>query len=790
MSQIRDTKWHQTKAAKTIQSAWRRYALTTEYRKLVKLHKYRTLIVQEMLATERSYLQQLKQVIDVFLNPLKEAAQQGRPLLGESETKIIFSKIEVIFQINTELSEALAERVEKNWFPNQLIGDIFIKRAGLLNVYSDYAIHFGEAINLLETYKKSSRFSMFVEKGMKDLGMEGVKIGTLLVVPIQRIPRYQLLLQDLLKHTWKDHLDHSNLQEALESIKKTAHNINEKVRDAQSVQKVMAIQSGLINQGLSIIDPHRRFVREGSLKLVNEKGEMVEKWFILFNDMILSCKLPQQHASKKGQPSGSKVNLRRAALAQSTVEVEGRLSLSRTSVVNVGDDGDKQNGFELVTPRDIYWLCASTPADKEEWVRDLRQCIQATKHQEESQDKHLTEVAKKKAEQAKLLIDEKYTEIRVHGHSLSLTRGKSGVDDKEDEEDESQTRESLRSNLLSGMSVMERLELQKEAELRLKALLEEEKEKEEISQQRAEEFKKFVESGSGGSHPTRSTLSSPLTEEELRQWEAFQKKNRKIKGVHGGGKRRRWLNSLPLVSSSSGGNDDDGDEEEGDDAASPSKGRERAVHSISSLEEALRNSSSSTSTSGADVRGWKQRHDSMQKDQKGSGSPKQAPSGAPLRKHASLQRHEWKGSLSSSQGGSVSLPCTPRGPGSTKQEEGADGGAKKEQTPKPAPALRKHASLQRHEWKGSPHSPSSSSSSPSSSPEPQTKQQTPKPLPSSQQGVALRKHASLQRTEWRGSSGGAAVADGKSNGGEKEQETTEAKPQTRSFAARKDVYRK
>jgi hypothetical protein len=31
-------------------------------------------------------------------------------------------------------------------------------------------------------------------------------------MPVQRIPRYQLLLRDLLKHTEKDHNDYESLQ--------------------------------------------------------------------------------------------------------------------------------------------------------------------------------------------------------------------------------------------------------------------------------------------------------------------------------------------------------------------------------------------------------------------------------------------------------------------------------------------------------------------------------------------------------------------------------------------------
>lgn len=42
--------------------------------------------------------------------------------------------------------------------------------------------------------------------------LENKDIFAYLIMPVQRIPRYQLLLRDLLKHTEKDHNDFESLQ--------------------------------------------------------------------------------------------------------------------------------------------------------------------------------------------------------------------------------------------------------------------------------------------------------------------------------------------------------------------------------------------------------------------------------------------------------------------------------------------------------------------------------------------------------------------------------------------------
>ena len=51
-----------------------------------------------------------------------------------------------------------------------------------------------------------------------------------LIMPIQRIPRYVLLLSDLLKFTDPTHPDHKNLTEAVAKVEGVARFINEKVK--------------------------------------------------------------------------------------------------------------------------------------------------------------------------------------------------------------------------------------------------------------------------------------------------------------------------------------------------------------------------------------------------------------------------------------------------------------------------------------------------------------------------------------------------------------------------------
>ena len=56
------------------------------------------------------------------------------------------------------------------------------------------------------------------------------KMASLMIAPVQRIPRYQLLLRDLMNRTPKTHSDYNNIEEAMNLVMSIAGSINEQMR--------------------------------------------------------------------------------------------------------------------------------------------------------------------------------------------------------------------------------------------------------------------------------------------------------------------------------------------------------------------------------------------------------------------------------------------------------------------------------------------------------------------------------------------------------------------------------
>jgi len=107
------------------------------------------------------------------------------------------------------------------------------------------------------------------------------------------VPRYRLLLTELINHTEESEEEHTILKAALQQIESVARHINEQIRDQENMQRMIRIQRSLAHSKPKIITPCRRFIKEGSLKKVSSDhpSSAHQRYFILFNDMMLYCKV-------------------------------------------------------------------------------------------------------------------------------------------------------------------------------------------------------------------------------------------------------------------------------------------------------------------------------------------------------------------------------------------------------------------------------------------------------------------------------------------------------------------
>merc|ERR1711988_1665742 len=114
-----------------------------------------------------------------------------------------------------------------------------------LKVYTQYVKNFSAALTRLnELMESHSKFKKWLEKQLQAAsGKKMYDLPSYLITPVQRIPRYYLLLKSLSKKTWKDHPDYESLKIATEKAKEIAGFVNQNAKDAENLQKVIQLQN-------------------------------------------------------------------------------------------------------------------------------------------------------------------------------------------------------------------------------------------------------------------------------------------------------------------------------------------------------------------------------------------------------------------------------------------------------------------------------------------------------------------------------------------------------------------
>ncbi|KAG0017502.1 hypothetical protein BGZ80_008210 [Entomortierella chlamydospora] len=152
------------------------------------------------------------------------------------------------------------------------IGRVFAEHVAYMKMYSFYINNYDNALRVLQTLltsKQKKKMKEFLRRCAKHPNHTQLTIQGYLLLPIQRIPRYKMLLQDLLDNTWPDHVDYQDIATALEMISSRADEMNERKRQHENHEKVLLVQNRIVGHyKTELVQPYRKVVREGVLHLI------------------------------------------------------------------------------------------------------------------------------------------------------------------------------------------------------------------------------------------------------------------------------------------------------------------------------------------------------------------------------------------------------------------------------------------------------------------------------------------------------------------------------------------
>lgn len=208
--------------------------------------------VKEIITTEHTYIERLKMAVDVFVKPLAI-----NRVLDPAEIKKQFDMLGQIYAFHQNYLS-----LEENGFVL-----FFSDLCDHFELYAKYLVDYEPSMQKRGYLLTSNRkFADFIERTQQQPDV--MNLESLLIMPVQRIPRYRLLLEQVLKYTPIEHPDHDVVKSCLEKICELATSNNEAIRARENHFKIMEIMMQIEPRSRVQLldDENRKFIKESSLK--------------------------------------------------------------------------------------------------------------------------------------------------------------------------------------------------------------------------------------------------------------------------------------------------------------------------------------------------------------------------------------------------------------------------------------------------------------------------------------------------------------------------------------------
>jgi len=221
----------------SVNKTWRQhYCQYIRTRHQVKVEKgVHSRIIDEIISTEHIYANSLRLCVENYFKPLQNCGD----VLPNHILNSIFSNCEILSRCHGELSRRMNIAKEMcRLCPTQhgeelahIISVLFEGLLPFLALTHQYSVNYtqaSEAYNkAMQTYPK---FVQFQEEAQKREGRCLMPVESYLIMPVRRIPRYSLLISDLIDHCPTDDKNLVKLQQLQARLQEYGTQINQALR--------------------------------------------------------------------------------------------------------------------------------------------------------------------------------------------------------------------------------------------------------------------------------------------------------------------------------------------------------------------------------------------------------------------------------------------------------------------------------------------------------------------------------------------------------------------------------
>jgi hypothetical protein len=357
-------------------------------RKLKPKEKKRQDVINELFYTEKNHVRNLKVMQRLFYQPMRDDGSISQDLV-----QLLFPNIDDVVDVHSSLNnEFQAKRDE-----NPVVGDfaeILVRKFSategekFTSALSKFCRNQSHALEMLRLrQRKDQKFAAFLQEASSHPQCRRLELKDLLPMTMQRLTKYPLLIENLLKYTQSTTNEYDLLLRAHECSKNILNEVNRAVQECENHQRLVELQRRLDRRPIEnsthpVVAEYKkldlrehRMLHEGALTWRISRAKQIDLHVVLLDDILLLL-----------QRQDEKLVLR----CQSTTVVAGKedtkfthspiIKLTNLLTRNVATD---KRAFFLVSTSDvgpqIYELVAGSKDEKNKWFKHITDAADAYK---------------------------------------------------------------------------------------------------------------------------------------------------------------------------------------------------------------------------------------------------------------------------------------------------------------------------------------------------------------------------------------------------------------------------
>ena len=338
-------------------------------------------------AYEEAFVHTLELVDETFRKPIVTK------LVVDPITRMrlprIFSNMESI----AAAAQKLLARAKKACAKRHLagLGQVLADTYAGAALYEKYSQDYEGAIMLVAELHKGPAFTKLVTKSEARQSCGGKCLEQFLLVPVEHFAHYARVVGDVCCALPAGHAERAPLEHAARLFAQTGQAWAERLDDARSVCDMVAVSRRLTNSPAALVQAKRRYLVESAAALVDEKGKSHRRYFFVFNDLLLECRVHRVSSSQSTAPSAT-LSSSSSSSSSSSLCVGGsgstpdsaraprykllvQTSLNGATVSNLPDTGTLRNALRINGVNSDVTISFGTADQKYVWLSRLSRTL-------------------------------------------------------------------------------------------------------------------------------------------------------------------------------------------------------------------------------------------------------------------------------------------------------------------------------------------------------------------------------------------------------------------------------